>query len=150
MPAKTHKNPEERICWVHSTWHSMARLLSLSYVSVLKTEATTKQKRCFVDFCTRGSRSGRSGSCHCSSQMLDGANDIASPCMFNLLPQTSRCLLMLGKPVTRKENGHRTISQISEVADPLHWLTAHQSRISYGFDPSCVMEILAQMQKNPK
>lgn len=32
---------------------------------------------------------------------------------------------MLRKPVTREENGCRTISQISEAADPLHWLTVH-------------------------
>lgn len=42
----------------------------------------------FVDSsCAEGSRSGRFVSCHCSSQMLDGANDIASPPMIDLLPQ---------------------------------------------------------------
>lgn len=45
----------------------------------------------FVDSsCAEGSRSGRFVSCHCSSQMLDGANNIASPPMMDLHPQIRR------------------------------------------------------------
>lgn len=78
----------------HPLWRrrATARLRSLSFVSVSKTETITAKTLLFASSLARGSRSGRSGSRRCSSRMLYGANSIASPPVLNSLPQTGRCV----------------------------------------------------------
>lgn len=103
--------------------------------------------------CAGGSRSGRFVSCHCSSQTLDGANDVASRRVIDPLPQTRRRVSRQQKkpPVACEENARTVPRRMSEAADRAPPADcAGSSPISHGFDSSCVMEVLAQSRRNTK